>query len=208
MSFEIVQKVRDKLFPGNQPLNDRVKAFEITKNVAWILRDRGWMLVRAKPGSLNNVEGCTGDIIAKDDGFHVDILEDGEGKAFAAWQEHHDQGEKDAIRPRVMAPIPMPPLPIDGIGPIPRPVPDTPVSLTPVLDAIASLRQGHGEAIAALAAKVDALAAAVRELGARPSPTGAAVDLTPVLTAIDAERAIELRVPALGTARGKLVGRG
>ena len=117
MSFEIVQKVRDKLYPGNQPLNDRVKAFQITKHVAWILRDRGWMLVKAKPGSLNNVEGCTGDIIAKDDGFHVDILEDGEGKAFAAWQEHHDQGEKDAIRPRVMAPIQVPDI-FDVPGPM------------------------------------------------------------------------------------------
>jgi len=205
MSFEIVQKVRDKLYPGNQPLNDRVKAFQITKHVAWLLRDRGWMLVKAKPGSLNNVEGCTGDIIAKDDGFHVDILEDGEGKAFAAWQEHHDQGEKDAIRPRVMAPIQMPD--IFGVpGPIPGPVPATPVDLRPILDAIASLRQGHGEAIAALAARVDALAAAVRDLGANQRP-GGAVDLSPVLTAINAERPIEIRVPALGTARGRLAAR-
>ncbi len=206
MSFEIVQKVRDKLFPGNQPLNDRVKAFQITKHVAWIMRNQGWKLVRAKPGSLNNVEGCTGDIIAKEDGFHVDILEDGEGKAFAAWQEHHDQGEKDAIRPRVMAPIQVPDI-LNGPEPEPRPEPELPFSLTPILDAIASLRQGNGEAVAALAAKVDALAAAVRELSASQRP-GGAVDLAPVLTAINAERPIEIRVPALGTARGRLVGRG
>jgi hypothetical protein len=80
MSLELVQKVRDKLYPGNQPLNDRIKAFQITKHVAWILRGDGWKLVRAKSGSLNNVEGHTGDIIAKDDGFHVDILEDGDGR--------------------------------------------------------------------------------------------------------------------------------
>ena len=202
MSFEIVQKVRDKLYPGNHPLNDRVKAFQITKHVAWILRDRGWKLVRAKPGSPNNVEGHTGDIIAKDDGFHVDILEDGEGRAFAAWQEHHDPGEKEAVRPRVVPPIPMPP--IDGLTPDPAPVP---VDAGPILDAIASLRRAHDESIAALAAKVDALTGAVRDLAARPSPTGAAVDLTPVLTAINDERAIEIRVPALGTARGRVVAR-
>jgi hypothetical protein len=206
MSFEIVQKVRDKLYPGNHPLNDRVKAFQITKHVAWILRDRGWKLVRAKPGSPNNVEGHTGDIIAKDDGFHVDILEDGEGKAFAAWQEHHDPSEKDAIRPRVVAPIRMPPLFDDEPEEQDEGAREPTVSLEPILGAIDALRREQEERTAALARKVDELAAAVRELGANQRPAGA-VDLTPVLTAINAERAIEIRVPALGTARGRLVAR-
>jgi hypothetical protein len=201
MSLELVQKVRDKLYPGNRPLNDRVKAFQITKHVAWILRDRGWKLVAAKPGSLNNVEGYTGDVIAKDDGFHVDILEDGEGKAFAAWQEHHDQAEKDAIRPRVVPPVPMPPLFDDEPG---EPQTGEPPDLTPILEAIAALRRDHDEKTAALARKVDDLAAAIRDLATSPRP---AVDLSPVLAAINDERAIEIRVPALGTARGRIVAR-
>jgi hypothetical protein len=208
MSLEIVQKVRDKLFPGNQPLNDRVKAFQITKHVAWILRSRGFRLVKAKPGSLNNIEGHTGDIIATADGFHVDILEDGEGKAVAAWQEHHDQAEKEAIKPRVAAPIPMPPLfdpplveePEGSGGPAPS------VDLTPVLEAVSGLRMAQHEEMAALARKVDELTGAVRELVANQRPA-AAVDLTPVLAAINDEREIEIRLPALGTARGRLVAR-
>jgi hypothetical protein len=195
MSLQVVQKVRDRLFPGNQPLNDRVKAFEITKHVAWILRDHGWKLVKAKPGSLNNVDGHTGDIIAREDGFHVDILEDGEGKAFASWQEHHDQAEKDAIRPRVVPPIPMPRLFDDEPAEPGTPHTQPAVNLTPILEAIAALDR-----------KIDSLSTAVRELGANQPP--AAVDLTPVLAAINDERAIEIRVPALGTARGRLLGRG
>jgi hypothetical protein len=201
MSLEIVQKVRDTLFPGNQPLNDRVKAFQITKHVAWMLRHQGWKLVTAKPGSLNNVEGHTGDIIAKDDGFHVDILEDGEGKAFAAWQEHHDQAEKDAIRPRVVPPIPMPPL----FGNEEEPDAPQSANLTPILEAIAALRQQHDDKTAALERKIDDLTAIVRQLAASQRP--AAVDLSPVLAAINDERAIEIRVPALGTARGRILAR-
>jgi hypothetical protein len=199
MSLEIVQKVRDKLYPGNQPLNDRVKAFQITKHVAWTLRDRGWMLVKAKPGSLNNVEGFTGDIIAKDDGFHVDILEDGEGKAFAAWQEHHDQAEKDAIRPRVVPPIRMPAL----FGDAEAPAPPQSANLTPILDAIAALRTQHDEKSAALERKIDDLTAIVRQLAASQHPP--AVDLSPVMAAINDERAIEIRLAALGTARGRIL---
>jgi hypothetical protein len=201
MSLEIVQKVRDKLFPGNQPLNDRVKAFQITKHVAWMLRHQGFNLVTAKPGSLNNVEGHTGDIIAKDDGFHVDILEDGEGKAFAAWQEHHDQAEKDAIRPRVVPPIPMPAL----FGDAEAPAPSQPANLTPILEAIAALRQQHDEKTAGLQRKIDDLIAIVRQLAASQHP--AAVDLSPVLAAINDERAIEIRLAALGTARGRILAR-
>jgi hypothetical protein len=204
MSLEIVQKVRDELYPGNQPLNDRVKAFQITKHVAWILRDHGWKLVAAKPGSLNNVEGHTGDIIAKDDGFHVDILEDGEGKAFAAWQEHHDQAEKDAIRPRVVPPIRMPALFGDEPQEPGGPQTGQSVSLAPILEAIASLRRQHDEKTAVLERKIDELAAIVRAHAAT-QPPAAAVDLSPVLAAINDERAIEIRVPALGTARGRLL---
>jgi len=200
MSLELVQKVRDKLYPGNRPLNDRVKAFQITKHVAWILRNEGWKLVAAKTGSLNNVEGHTADIIAKDDGFHVDILEDGEGKAFAAWQEHHDQAEKDAIRPRVVPPIPMPVLfGDDEESEAPQP------NLTPILEAIAALRRQHDDKAAALERKIDDLAIVVRQLASQGP--AAAVDLSPVLAAINDERAIEIRLPALGTARGRVLAR-
>jgi hypothetical protein len=62
------------------------------------------------------------------------------------------------------------------------------------------------EEMAALARKVDELTGAVRELVANQRPA-AAVDLTPVLAAINDEREIEIRLPALGTARGRLVAR-
>jgi hypothetical protein len=128
-SKAFVEWVRNRLYPDkvNQPIGQPA-GFEVVKHVAWALRDRGWGLVAAKPGSHNNVAGYTGDVIAKPDGFHSDVLVDGEGAAFATWQPHDDPGEMAAIKPRVRPALEMPPLsdappppppppPVDTVGP-------------------------------------------------------------------------------------------
>jgi hypothetical protein len=83
---------------------------------------------------------------------------------------------------------------------------EEPADLRPILDAIAVLRGDLDQKIGALAATVDELSAAVRELSAKV-PSAPTVDVTPVLTAIDSERAIEISLPALGTARGRMLPR-
>lgn len=107
-SAQFVREVRDKLYPNTGALNDRLKAFQITKHVAWYLRDLGYGLVRAKPGSENNADGYTCDVIAKSNGFHIDVLEDGEGEAKATWDPHDNEDEMKAIRPRWVMPHEVP----------------------------------------------------------------------------------------------------
>lgn len=85
---ELVTEVRDTLFPTlkGKPLNDEKKAMLMTKTVAWRLRQHGVGLVKAKPGSENNVDGYTSDIVALKNGVHWDIQQDGHtGAAFPQW---------------------------------------------------------------------------------------------------------------------------
>lgn len=90
--IELVQKVRDKLYPGEGDLNNRVKAFQIAKHVAFQLqkndKSKTWGVFRAAQGSENNAEGFTCDIVGISDGSHWDILLDGEGSAKPSWQPH------------------------------------------------------------------------------------------------------------------------
>lgn len=100
----LVREIRDRLYPGGQPLNDAAKAFQITKHVAYALRAHGVGLVKAKPGSDNNVEGFTNDIVALPSGAHWDVLIGGDGDAFASWslvEEKHWA----ALAPRWSAPV-------------------------------------------------------------------------------------------------------
>ena len=71
----LVVEVRNTLFPdlAGKPLNDPAKAMLLTKHVAWRLRQYGVGLAKAKPGSENNVDGYTSDIVALANGVHWDI---------------------------------------------------------------------------------------------------------------------------------------
>jgi hypothetical protein len=85
----LVTEIRNAVYPDmiGKPLNSIVKAFQVTKRVAWNLRGLGVGVVAAKQGSENNAEGYTSDIVALSDGTHWDIFEDGEGKAFPDWRQ-------------------------------------------------------------------------------------------------------------------------
>jgi hypothetical protein len=113
----LVEEIRNALYPNHigKPLNDRLKAFQITKHVAWRLRDQGFGLVAAKPGSDNNAEGYTSDVVALRDGRHWDTLSDGEGAAFADWRKVPDE-HNGPIVARWREPI-QPPVGGDGGDP-------------------------------------------------------------------------------------------
>lgn len=99
----LVRGVRDALFPDKvgQPLNDPAKAMRLTKHVAWRLRDHGVGLVKAKPGSENNVDGYTSDIVAISNGVHWDIQIDGHtGAAYAQWAMEPNPANYPAIAAR------------------------------------------------------------------------------------------------------------
>ena len=99
----LVTEVRNTLFPSlvGQPLNDPEKAFFVTRHVAWRLRHLGVGLVKAKPGSSNNVDGFTSDIVALASGAHWDVLVDGhDGAAFPNWALEHDPANYPPIAAR------------------------------------------------------------------------------------------------------------
>lgn len=84
----LVREVRNTLFPDlvDKPLNDPQKAMAMTREVAKRLSPHGVGLLKAKPGSENNVGGFTTDIVALSNGVHWDIQQDGhDGAAFAQW---------------------------------------------------------------------------------------------------------------------------
>lgn len=107
----LVAQIRRELYPELEgpplkPMNNAAKAFQITKHVAWRLRQHGIGLVKAKPGSDNNVEGYTNDIVALKSGAHWDVLIGGDGDAFPSWSLVEEQ-HWPAIKPRWAEPIDM-----------------------------------------------------------------------------------------------------
>ena len=154
----LVTEVRNALYPDKigQPLNSNAKAFQITKHVAWRLRHLEIGLVKAKPGSSNNVEGYTSDVVALKSGAHWDVLVGSEEGAFPAWGLVEEQ-HWPAVAPRWAPPID----PATG-DVTPKPAPG-PVD-TSVAAQIAA-------AVAPLKAQIAKLEADVARLeGGRPTP--------------------------------------
>lgn len=109
----LVAEVRDTLFPDKigQPLNDPHKAMRVTYHVAWRLKQYGIGLVKAKPGSENNVDGYTSDIVALASGDHWDILVDGHtGAAWPTWVKERNPANNMPIKARWVPAV----LPPDG----------------------------------------------------------------------------------------------
>lgn len=104
-------------------------AFEITKRVAWDLRDDGAGLLAKSTG--NDAHGFAVDIIAYPTGAYVDCLIDAGGVNTPAWQIHSDVIDPSRWRPPsdpgdVLAP---PAPPVDP----PVPLPGVPLTLDEVL---------------------------------------------------------------------------
>lgn len=141
--LERVKAIRRRLFPhldDRDPINDLSQAFRITKTLAWELRDLGIGLVAAKPGSENNVEGYTADVVALRDGTHWDVLEASEEGAFAAWGLVPSQ-HNAAIVPRWRPPVD----PGDVVDPEPQPIPPSDDLKTQIIDLRKRVLTHEGE---------------------------------------------------------------
>ena len=150
----LVTEVRNTLFPTmvGKPLNDRKKAFAITKNVAWRLRAHGVGLVKAKQGSDNNVEGFTSDIVALASGVHWDVLVDGnEGAAFPNWAMEENPANYPPIAARWVPAVD----PRGTRTPDPDPTPDPTNLKTLVAAEVARAIAPLQAEIAALKTKLD-----------------------------------------------------
>lgn len=157
----LVTEVRNTLFPDKigQPLNDPAKAMLLTKHVAWRLRQHGVGLAKAKPGSENNVDGFTSDIVALANGIHWDIQQDGHtGPAFPRWALEENPANYPPIAARWTPAV-------DPGGVPPRPRPDEPGTTSGLgVDEVNAL---IADAIAPLKAEIAELR---RQIAATPQP--------------------------------------
>lgn len=124
----VVAVVKQVLEDRGVDLSGPEGAFEITKRVAWMLRDDGAGLLAKSAG--NNAHGFAVDIIAYQTGGYVDCLIDAGGVNTPAWQMHSDLVDPSRWRPASdPGDVPAPPAP-----PVDPPVPLPGVPLT--IDAL------------------------------------------------------------------------
>lgn len=86
---DVVAKVKADLEARGIALSGPCGAFEITRRVAWILKDEGAGLL-AKP-SGNNCNGFSVDVVCYRDGTWVDCLVNAETENRPAWQVGADR---------------------------------------------------------------------------------------------------------------------
>lgn len=119
----IVAEIKQQLEARGVSLLGPCGAFEITKRVAWRLRDVEAGLLQKSTG--NACEGFAVDIIAFPDGSIVDCLVNAENENRPAWNPN---GAVDPARWRPAID------PGDGEAPVPIPVPPSPGPVEPELD--------------------------------------------------------------------------
>jgi hypothetical protein len=125
MSVELVRSIKADLEARDVDLSGPCGAFQITKRIAWALRETGAGL-HAKPYG-NNCDGYSVDIVIWPDGKYFDCLQDAGGLNGPIWGEH--QGDAQFYRPAIDP----------GDAPQPEPLPPPVVDLSAVLAAIAAL---------------------------------------------------------------------
>ena len=134
---DVVVTVKNALVAQGVSLQGSCGAFQITKRVAWLLREEGFGLI-AKGG--NHCEGYSVDAVILPSGLHYDILVDAGTFNGPSWNlVKHDETQLPYLRPGDYR---EPFDPGDSPMPTPIPVPDPPVvtptplpstDLTPVL---------------------------------------------------------------------------
>jgi hypothetical protein len=194
---DLVKAIRRDLsgLPDDEPWPGKANALAVVKALAWALRGEGWGLVAAKPGSENNVEGFTTDVIALSDGEHVDVLIDSGGNNFATWDpvRHRadwQQSWNDAIASRWLPALAPegPPAPHTDAPPPPDEPPSNDAELIEALvDALSGVEgrlETIEQALANMGLRIDRIderialqeyEGSVRFLGAfrlRPVPRG------------------------------------
>src|SRR6266571_2115643 len=116
---DVVAKVKADLEARGVNLTGPCGAFEITRRVAWALRDEG-AGVLAKP-SGNNCHGFSVDVVVFRDGTWVDCLINAENQNTPAWQVGTTKLDPNVwVAPTDPGDTPAPP----GPGPAPAPLVD------------------------------------------------------------------------------------
>lgn len=106
----VVAEVKAELESRGVALSGPCGAFEITRRVAWRLRDRGAGLLTKPSG--NNCQGFAVDIVAFADGSIVDMLIDGGKTNGPTWNVKADKVDPSRWRtPADPGDAPVPPIP-------------------------------------------------------------------------------------------------
>jgi hypothetical protein len=96
---DYVAYVKDKLLKQGKNLSGACGAFEVTKNVAWDLRNYGYGLLDKPSGNM--CSGYAVDIVMLPDGRGWDILGDGGGANQPQWNQTEIEDGVARYRPAV-----------------------------------------------------------------------------------------------------------
>jgi hypothetical protein len=155
----LVAVIKQRLEDRGLNLSGPDGAFEITRRVAWELRDQGAGVLSKTTG--NNAHGFAVDIVCFRDGTYADCLVDAGGANTPAWQING--GVIDVSRwtapsdPGDEQPAP---------APTPTPEPPRPTSDDPLRDAVLQFLEQYGPTIDALEANTNAVLELSRKLDA------------------------------------------
>lgn len=130
---DLVAMMKTHLLGQHVDLSGPCGAFQITKRVAWALRNEGAGLL-AKPNG-NNCEGYSVDYLVYQDGTGYDLLSDAGGSNGPQWGG--PETGMDVSRWRA----PIDPGDAPAPTPSPAPAPSPSVDLQPLLDRIGVLEQ-------------------------------------------------------------------
>lgn len=139
---DVVARVKADLEARGVNLSGPCGAFEITRRVAWALRDQGAGLLRKPTG--NNCMGYSVDVIMFTDGTWVDCLINAETENRPAWQIGADK--LDPVRFQAATEVDV------GQAPAPTPAPTVPVEANAVerlIDAAGDIIVGLEEVVSA-----------------------------------------------------------
>jgi hypothetical protein len=132
---QTVADVKANLIARGVSLAGACGAFEITKRVAWILRNDGWGFLVAPVGG-ENCNGFRTDKLVTQAGLFVDLLVDAGNTNGPAWQE------RGATPPEIAAW--RAPMPVDDPA-TPAPAPDPTPPAVPASDLLAFAQELFSE---------------------------------------------------------------
>jgi hypothetical protein len=150
---DVVTKVKNDLAARGFEFSGPCGAFQITRRVAWALRDEGAGLL-SKP-SGNNCEGFAVDVIVYKDGTWVDCLINSETENRPAWQVGADKLDPSRwVAPTQVDPDPAP-APVDT--PPAAPADDEIEKLVTNSEHLIDVMEALDQSVTGLSQRIDSL---------------------------------------------------